>query len=281
LRHPQPLLSAELERASPDLRSTLEQLGLIGPGDTLKSAVFSPDGQKVLTMSLDRLSGDVQQAKPRFEHAVRLWDAVTGRELVVLRHEGAISNAALSPDGRKVATGLEDGTARMWDAATGAELAVLRGHEGPVDNPIFSRDGRKVATGSEDGTVRLWDAATGAELAVLRGHEGAITSSDFDVDGQRVLTASKDGTARLWDAGTGAELAVLRHGKEVGVVRFSPDGQRALTSSANTARLWQLPTYRSAEDLVTYARGLALPELNEAQCRDFGVPTKLCTWPPP
>ncbi|WP_187144413.1 TIR domain-containing protein [Microvirga massiliensis] len=281
LRHPPPVFPDELERASPPgLRVLFEQFGLLGP-DTLISAVFSPDGQKVLTVSKDRIGGDFTHAKPSFEHAVRLWDAVTGRELVVLRHEGGIFGAEFSPDGQKVATGSQDGSARLWDAATGAELAVLRGHMGPVGYPTFSRDGQKIATGSEDSTVRLWDVATGAELAILRGHERPITSSDFDADGQRVLTASEDGTARLWDAATGAELAVLRHEKEVGVVRFSPDGQRALTNSGSTARLWQLPTHRSVEDLVTYAKGLALPGLNEAQCREFGVAPKLCTWPPP
>jgi WD40 repeat protein len=274
LRHPQPVLSAELEA----LRTPLESVGFLGP-DTLTVAFFSPDGQRVLTTSLDRLSGDITQVQPTLEHAVRSWDAVTGRELVVLRHEGAISYAELSPDGQKIVTGSADGTVRLWDAGTGTELAVLRGHEGPVGYPTFSSDGQKIATGSEDRTIRLWDAATGAELAVLRGHDGPITNSGFDVDGQRVLTASTDGTARLWDAATGHALAVFKHGKEVGAVRFSPDGQRALTFSANTVRLWQLPSYRSAEDLITYAKGLSLPGLSEAQCREFGVPLKRCTWP--
>ena len=85
----------------------------------------------------------------------------------------AVLSAVFSPDGARVLTASEDGTARLWDAATGAETAVLRGHEERrCVSAVFSPDGARVLTASDDGTARLWDAATGAETAVLRGHEG-------------------------------------------------------------------------------------------------------------
>jgi hypothetical protein len=81
-------------------------------------AAFSPNGLRIVTGS---------------EHkTARVWDAATGKELVVLGgHEGFVMSAALSPDGLSIVTGLWDRTARVWDAATGKELVVLRGHEGP------------------------------------------------------------------------------------------------------------------------------------------------------
>ena len=71
-----------------------------------------------------------EMAKPDrpyvFETEAALYHAVTEhRELQVL--EG--HTAAFSPDGKRVVTGSEDGTARLWDATNGKELAVLRGHE--------------------------------------------------------------------------------------------------------------------------------------------------------
>jgi WD40 repeat protein len=45
----------------------------------------------------------------------RLWDAASGKPLVVLHgHEGPVASAAFSPDGAKVVTASDDRTARIW-----------------------------------------------------------------------------------------------------------------------------------------------------------------------
>jgi WD40 repeat protein len=204
---------------------------LRGHTNMVTSAVFSPDGTRILTASWDSTA--------------RLWDAATGAETAVLRgHEGTVTSAVFSPDGARILTASRDKTARLWDTATGAETAVLRGHEGTVTSAVFSPDGTRILTASWDNTARLWDAATGAETAVLRGHESLVTSAVFSPDGTRILTASVDNTALLWDAATGAETAVLRgHEDSVRSAVFSPDGTRILTASNDTtARLWDAAT---------------------------------------
>ena len=55
------------------------------------SAVFSPDGRRVVTASDD--------------DTARVWDAATGRPVgAPLQHKGAVRFAAFSPDGRRVVT---------------------------------------------------------------------------------------------------------------------------------------------------------------------------------
>ncbi|MFZ1681760.1 MAG: hypothetical protein WAT70_12150, partial [Rhizobiaceae bacterium] len=83
-------------------------------------------------------------------------------------HDGSVTAAAFSPDGRTVLTGSWDNTARLWEAATGKELRRFEGHENWVTAAAFSPDGRTVLTGSWDNTARLWEAPRTSGLDVYR-----------------------------------------------------------------------------------------------------------------
>jgi WD40 repeat protein len=82
--------------------------------DRVKSAEFSPDGRRVLTVSGSK---------------AQLWEAATGKNPIVITAHGAnLWGAAFSPDGRRVVTTSYDGTARLWDVETSKELGVIARH---------------------------------------------------------------------------------------------------------------------------------------------------------
>ncbi|WP_287240553.1 WD40 repeat domain-containing protein [Mesorhizobium sp.] len=219
---------ASLVEASPDFH---ERLSLRGHEDAVASAAFSPDGTRIVTASWDRTA--------------RVWDAVTGAQLLKLEgHEDGENSVLFSPDDRRIVTASSDKTARVWDAATGAELLKLEGHSNRVWSAAFSSDGARIVTASDDVNARVWDAATGTTLLKLGGHSDAVTSAAFSLDGTRIVTASRDRTARVWDALTGAELLKLEgHTELVTTAAFSPNGEHIVTASADkTARVWDAGT---------------------------------------
>ncbi|WP_429461900.1 WD40 repeat domain-containing protein [Paraburkholderia sp. JPY465] len=142
------------------------------------SAVFSPDGRRVLTASADGTA--------------RVWDAATGKQIGQFSgHQGAVGSAAFSPDGQRVVTASADGTARVWDVATGQVIAQLTGHHGAVSSAAFSPDGERVVTASADQTARVWPIPW---LMQNRGRSLAMAVCKERLVGANLLTTG-DGAA--------------------------------------------------------------------------------------
>jgi WD40 repeat protein/serine/threonine protein kinase len=160
------------------------------------AAMFSPDGQQILTGGAD--------AK------LQLWSAADGSPVAVWQAGAPIQAVAMSADGKQILAGLASGQAVVFDAVTKAPLVQYAGHTDAVSAVAFSPEGRRVLTGSRDRLVKVWEATTGAtpdaaagpiagkELLTLRYHEQAITSVAFSPDGRSILSASFDGTAIVW-----------------------------------------------------------------------------------
>jgi len=202
-----------------------------------------------------------------------LWTRVSPQRILA-GHVRGVSSVAFSPDGRRAATGSDDGSAKVWDAATGQELFTLAGHAGFVLGVAFSPDGRKIVTaagpwggGRNPGEVRVWDAATGRLLHRLQGHAYCAWSAAFSPDGRRVVSGGGDwaygpGEAKVWDVDAGRE--VLSLAGKMGTVRsvaFSPDGRHIVTGSFDrTAKVWDASTGRellTVKALAGDVRGVA------------------------
>jgi RNA polymerase sigma factor (sigma-70 family) len=74
-------------------------------------------------------------------------------------HSGMVCDAAVSPDGRTLASGSMDGTVRLWDLPSGKQIARLAGHRGGVLCVAFSPDGTRVVSGGTDATALVWDVS--------------------------------------------------------------------------------------------------------------------------
>jgi WD40 repeat protein len=81
---------------------------------------------------------------------------------VLKGHESDVYCIAMSPDGRRIASGSADGKVRTWSAESGLELMVSKGHAVSIAQVAYSDDGgRIVAACGGDDTVRTWDAESG------------------------------------------------------------------------------------------------------------------------
>ena len=105
---------------------------------------FSPDGRLIAAAS-------------PFSHPIQIRDAKTGEVRQSLwGHTDRVPTCLFSPDGKRLVTASQDGTARVWDLDEGAEILTIRASGAGMSSAAFSPDGRSVITVTSDGVVMFW-----------------------------------------------------------------------------------------------------------------------------
>jgi WD40 repeat protein len=152
-----------------------------------------------------------------------------------------INDLAFSPDGSRLVSGNEDGTAMVWDVPSGKRLGALASGKsaGAVLAVAYSADGKTIVTGGEDHTIRLWRADTRELLRELTGHAFGIVDLAFTTDGRKLVSGSLDKTVRVWDVATGSQEDVLQGHTDV-VTSVAINGNHLATAADDGIRLWDL-----------------------------------------
>jgi WD40 repeat protein/serine/threonine protein kinase len=170
----------------------------------------------------------------------------------VVRASGApVSALTLSPDGRTIAVGADDGVLSLWDAVTGSPLGSARGPHAKFLSIEFHPDGRLLATTSTDNRAELWDVSPlrtrGAPLPFAADVAYPVA---FHPDGRTILTAGSDGTVQLRSVETGRPVGTPLRTEDrtfdaLRGVAFRPGGHQILTyGRVGGARLWDAASGR-------------------------------------
>jgi WD40 repeat protein/DNA-binding SARP family transcriptional activator len=197
------------------------------------SVFYEPDGHQLVMIGPDYTT---------------LVDASTGRALRT--YHGGGSNAALSPDGKILANGQDDGSINFRTLATGALVTVPNAHQGAISNVDFTPDGKHVITSGVDALSRMWDVGTHQLVQTFTGHTGRIVGQAISPDGSTLYTGSYDGTILAWDiTGTRGFIrsyaGVPAGGQNAWSFAFSPDSRyAAISGSEGIVSIWDLRQWR-------------------------------------
>lgn len=127
---------------------------------------------------------------------------VIGNLAIATNNGGGI---AVSPDGRTVATGQDDGRVAIWDMKSGRQRSTLIGHKRPVTAVTYSPDARRLVSGSFDRTVVVWDLATG-EMIMKLNNRSPVVGLVVSPDGRSLVVRTQAGLLRTFDLSAGGRL---------------------------------------------------------------------------
>ncbi|MEL7002052.1 MAG: caspase family protein, partial [Bacteroidota bacterium] len=211
----------------------------MGHSGKIFNIVFSPDGQKIISVSEDK--------------TIRIWDAKTGQMLNKFRSEigngpeGMFYASAISPNGKYLAvsgypvSSQEKNYVIIIDLDKRKQVAKAVGHENVINSLDFTGDGKFLASGSDDGTILLWKMDNMPNLrSVSKIEVGArVTSLSFNKKTRALAVASDQRNVLLYnlkDIRSGINFPVnelKKHKDYINKVVFSPDGYYLASSSLN------------------------------------------------
>jgi WD40 repeat protein len=223
---------------------------------TVTGAGFLPDTKTFVTCSTDGTLKLWETDAARKHHkAMEDSNGDAKPELpkplqTVTAHSGyGVTCLAVSPDGKRVATGATDGTVKLWDPATLKQLNSLAGaHMGGVKSVQFAIDSKFLASGGNDKTAKIWDVAGDKpELKFkLEGHDGPVNAVAFSSDGKHLAVGTgvfkKSGYVQVWDIATGkSEYKLEGHEDVVTCLVFHPKTDHLASGGADKIiRIWNL-----------------------------------------
>jgi len=203
-----------------------------GHEGAVESIIFAHDPYSVITVGRDQ--------------AVKVWDLRTGIETRTFpQGSGWITSSALSPDGRRIVLGWDDGTIRVMDATTGVTQSSLVGLE-DIRSLAWSPDGSRIAAVANlNGRAMVWNAASGEVILPLSTSDARTIA--FLPTGKQIVVGLDRGEIHIWNVSEGKlGLSFSGHKRGVKVVFPMPDG-RSLCSVGyegnmgdGTIRLWDL-----------------------------------------
>ncbi|CRK15729.1 hypothetical protein BN1708_017412, partial [Verticillium longisporum] len=157
-----------------------------GHFDSMNSLVYSPDGQRIVTIADDG--------------KIKVWDVESGFCIVTFtEHTSGVTACEFAKKGNVLFTASLDGSIRAWDLI---RYRNFRTFTAPTRLSFscmaVDPSGEVVAAGSLDSfDVHIWSVQTGQLLDQMSGHEGPVSALAFTPNGDSLISGSWDRTARI------------------------------------------------------------------------------------
>lgn len=186
---------------------------------------------------------DATVASVSVDCTTRLWDTVTGAEILRFEDPSEAQTVAFSPDGKTIMTWLSNGLILLREIANGETTILETGAVGTVeaDNVAFSPTGGILAW-THKNTVHVWDMEEKQDVDVVEFEGGGnSTALAFSPTG-KMIAIGYGREVMMWDLETKDQKKVATHNDDVTAVAFSMDGEKVASGSIKCLKVWDAET---------------------------------------
>ena len=127
---------------------------------------------------------------------VKIWNTTDGKLIKEIEaHEGAVTQVAVSPDGKTIVTSGADKKIKLWNAEDGKLIKEIVAHDGAVTCFSVSADSKSLITGGDDKKVKIWDVKTGKLNQTIDNEEKVLSVGS---GGGMTIASGGEGTVKIY-----------------------------------------------------------------------------------
>lgn len=204
--HSRPVAGIEFSRETDDgvflISACHDKTAMIRSGET-GDWIGTFEGHKGAVWGAALNAPATRAATASGDFSAKVWDALTGDELLELKHRHIVRACDWSADSVNLVTGGKEAKLRLFDLnQPDSEPQMLLGHEAnkAIKTIKYLPDpsGKLFLSAGDDKTLRLWDVRTLAETQRLT-FDGPVNSVELSRD-NKTLTIAAGTEVSFWDA---------------------------------------------------------------------------------
>jgi len=221
-----------------------------GHVEEVTSAVYSPDGSKILSAAKD--------------YMIKEWSVIIGeclqtffkgKELMAGVNEDIYfcPSAVYSMGGESVLSIFGDGIGNEWSIRTGKCLKIFHWKNYHIRKVFSSGNGEKILISASNGILTEWSVLTGECLQTFTGHHGEIINALYSPGTKKILSVSHN-AIKEWFIETGTCLHTIAcEDADIKYTFYTLDGKRILDTNGGTTKEWSVKTGKSLRAFPGYA----------------------------